>query len=57
MIKGVVKTINVTSSDLELIDFMLSNNEKAAKKMPECDTKAHMDMLHSDLRKVLKEAK
>lgn len=57
MIKGVVKTINVTSSDLDLIEFMLDHSEKTADKMPECETKAHMGMLHSDLRKVLKEAK
>lgn len=56
-IKGVVKTISVTSNDLQLIEFMLGHNEKVAKTMPECETKAHMGMLHSDLRKVLKEAK
>jgi len=56
-IKGTVKTINVTSSDLQLIEFMLEHSEKSASKMPECETKAHMGMLHSDLRKSLQEAK
>lgn len=57
MIKGVIKTINVSTNDLQLIDFMLSHNEKVAGKMPNCETKSHMSMLHSDLRQVLNEAK
>jgi hypothetical protein len=59
MIRGVVKTINVSSNDLELIDFMLTQHEKVAKKIPDSDsaTRTHMGMLHSDLRQVLKDAK
>jgi hypothetical protein len=58
MIRGVVKTINVSSNDLELIDFMLTQNERAAKKIPDSDSKTrdHMNQLHKDLRQVLKEA-
>ena len=57
MIRGVVKTINVTSDDLELIDFMLSHNEKVASKMPFSDVQEHMQALHSNLRLSLQEAK
>jgi hypothetical protein len=58
-IRGVVKTINVSSNDLELIDFMLTQHEKVAKKIPDADlqTRNHMNMLHADLRQTLKDAK
>jgi hypothetical protein len=57
MILGVVKTINVTTNDIDLIEFMLGHNEKVAKTMPPSDVRDHMEALHSNLRLTLKEAK
>lgn len=57
MILGVVKTINVTTNDIDLIEFMLSHNEKVAKTLPNSDVRDHMVALHSNLRNTLKEAK
>jgi hypothetical protein len=59
MIRGVIKTINVTSDDIQLIEFLLGNSEKAAKSIPDSDsaTRDHMNKMHSNLRQTLKEAK
>jgi hypothetical protein len=57
MIRGVVKTINVTSDDVQLIEFLLSNSEKAVKTIPDSATRDHMNKMHSNLRQTLKEAK
>ena len=57
MICGVVKTINVTSEDLELVEFMLSHNERVAKQMPTNESRANMERMHTNLRNSLNNAK
>lgn len=57
MICGVVKTINVTSEDLELVEFMLTHNERVAKQMPTNESRTNMERMHTNLRNSLNNAK